>query len=395
MRPEVLLIDDERDFVDLLAQRLEARDHPALAAYDAAGGIGLMEQGALPVVVLDVNLPDRGGLEVLEEIRRRWPLTQVVMLTGQIDLGTAVAGMKLGALDYLVKPTDVEALVRAIVRAKGRFREQSESLRVADTARMASLGRLAGGVAHELLNPVNTIMQKAGWAAELMEEPEFQACPGLPEVLAELKGIEAQSRRCKEVVGTLMRMGGRIDPRPSEFEMSQVLEAVAAQVEARARERGVRVAVFCEPGLPRVTLPRAEIEQVLRLLADNALEAMALRTAGNPARKPDGAPGHAGESSAGSVGPGGLLSLGAFLGEGGVLEARVEDTGPGVPEEIAPHIFEPFFSTKDVGQGAGLGLSACKGIMRSLGGDVLLERAGGPGAVFRVLAPLPGAAPGA
>jgi len=363
MRPDILLIDDERDFVDLLAQRLEAREHPALAAYDAAGGIGLMERGALPVVVLDVNLPDRGGLEVLEEIRQRWPLTQVVMLTGQADVGTAVAGMKLGAQDYLTKPTDVEALLRAIVRAKARWRDQADSLRMADTARMAALGRLAGGIAHELLNPVNTIMQKAGWAGELLEDPEFAACPGTAEVRAELKGIEAQSLRCKEVVGKLMRMGGRIDPRASEFDLGEALETVASQMREKAQARGVALAVARGEALPPVTLPRAEIEQVLRLLAENALEAM-------------------GEA-------GGELRLEAGPGPEGMLEARVEDTGPGVPEDLAPHIFEPFFSTKDVGLGAGLGLPACKGIMKSLGGDVVLARAGGPGALFRVLAPLP------
>lgn len=366
MRPDILLIDDERDFVDLLARRLEAREHPAITAYDAAGGIGLMERGALPVVVLDVNLPDRGGLEVLEEIRQRWPLTQVVMLTGQADVGTAVRGMKLGALDYLTKPTDVEALLRVIGRAKARWRDQADSLRMADTARMAALGRLAGGVAHELLNPVNTIMQKAGWAAELLEDPEFQACPGTGEVLAELKGIEAQSRRCKEVVGKLMRMGGRIDPRASEFDLSEVLAAVGEQVREKAEARRVRLSLGQEEALPRVLLPRGEIEQVLRLLAENALEAMA-------------------ES-------GGELRIQAAHGPEGMLEVRVEDTGPGVPEDLAPHIFEPFFSTKDVGLGAGLGLPACKGIMRSLGGDVLLAQGGEGGALFRVLAPLPQAA---
>ena len=361
MRPKTLLIDDERDFVSLLAARLEARDFPVRYACDASGGIDAIGRDTPRVVVLDVNLPDRGGLEVLEEIKERWPLIQVVMLTGQSDVNTAVAGMKLGALDYLVKPVDVDRLAAVIESAGERGLTQEESLRMIETGKLAALGRLAQGVAHEINNPVNIIMQKAGWAGDLLEEPEFAACAGLGEVQAELAAIVAQGRRCRDIVAKLMSLGGRIDPRASEFDPADAVRDVAADVAERAAALKVAVELVCQPGCETVRLPRAEVEQVIRRLADNALDAMAAT--------------------------GGVLRLSVGSLPGGMARIEVEDTGPGVPEAFAERIFEPFFSTKAVGQGAGLGLSICHGVMKSLGGDVELMRAGQPGAVFALVLP--------
>jgi len=360
MRPKTLLIDDERDFVQLLAARLEARDFPVLAAYDAAGGIALAESQSPAVVVLDVNLPDRSGLDVLREMRERWPLVQVVMLTGQSDVATAVAGMKYGAADYLIKPVDIDALTGALERAVMRRMDQEENMRMIETGKLAVLGRLAEGVAHEISNPVNIMMQKAGWASELLEDPSFAACPDLPEVRAELEAIVNQGRRCKTVVGRLMKLGGRIDPRASEFAPWEAVQAGLELVRERAEAQGVALSLFCEGQSARVFLPRFEIEQVVRRLAENALDAMP----------------HGG-------------SLNAVVRDQppGVVLVELEDTGPGVPEAIAQRIFEPFFSTKEVGKGSGLGLSICDGIMKSLGGSVALTRPGGPGAVFVVTLP--------
>ncbi len=358
MRPKTLLIDDEHDFVRLLAARLEARDYPVLTAMDAASGLARVEHDSPAVVVLDVNLPDRSGLELLRELRERWPLVQVVMLTGQSDVATAVKGMKLGAADYLVKPVDIDALTGALERAGTRRMDQEESLRMIETGKLAAMGRLAEGFAHEISNPVNTIMQKAGWVGELLEDPCFAPCRDLAEVRQELEAIQAQGRRCKAVVTKLMSLGGRIDPRATEFDLCEAVDTAFKAVEERAAAAGIRCEAVFAPDVPRVFLPRAEIEQVLRRLADNALDAM-------------------------GKGPG-CLRVGVAALPGGGLRVEVSDTGPGVDPLLAPRIFEPFFSTKDVGQGAGLGLAICHGIMKSLGGEIRLADTPPPGAVFQV-----------
>lgn len=369
MRPKTLLIDDELDFVRLLAERLLARDFPVLWAVDAAQGIGLVESEAPAAVVLDVNLPDRSGLEVLGEIKERWPLVQVVMLTGQSDVATAVKGMKLGAVDYLVKPVDIGQLVRVLERAGERRLSQEESLRMIETGKLAALGRLAEGVAHEINNPVNIMMQKAGWAGDLLEEPEFAACAGLSEVQAELAAIVAQGRRCRDIVAKLMSLGGRIDPRTADFDPREAVASSLDQVRERAASLGVVIETVFDPAIAQVRLPRAEIEQVVGRLADNALDAMAAS--------------------------GGVLSVSVRSVSPASVGIEVSDTGPGVDQALAERIFEPFFSTKEVGKGSGLGLSICHGVMKSLGGSVELVRAGHSGATFAITLPASPCAPAA
>jgi len=368
MRPKTLLIDDELDFVRLLAERLLARDFPVLWAVDAAQGIGLVESEAPAAVVLDVNLPDRSGLEVLGEIKERWPLVQVVMLTGQSDVATAVRGMKLGAADYLVKPVNFDQLVRVLVRAGERRLNQEESLRMIETGKLAALGRLAEGVAHEINNPVNIMMQKAGWAGDLLEEPEFAACAGLSEVQAELAAIVAQGRRCRDIVSKLMSLGGRVDPRTVDFDPRQAVASALELVRERAASLKVKIETEFDPSVALVRLPRAEIEQVVGRLVDNALDAMAAT--------------------------GGTLTVRVRNAAPGAVGIVVSDTGPGVDDSLSERIFEPFFSTKEVGKGSGLGLSICHGVMKSLGGSVELARSAQPGATFLVTLPVsPSASP--
>ena len=361
MRPKTLLIDDERDFVQLLAMRLEARDFPVFTAFTAREGLLAVESGEPDVVVLDVNLPDMSGLDVLREIRQRRPLVQVVMLTGQSDLNTAIAGMKLGALDYLVKPVDVDVLVEALERATRRRLDQEESLRMIETGKMAMLGKLAEGVAHEINNPVNIIMQKAGWAGELLEDAP--PSPVLAEVAQELEAIQNQVRRCRAIVGKLMSFGGRIDPRPSEFCLASAVQVVLEAFKERLDTLGVRVCMDISTSLPPVTMPRAELEQVLHHLLENSLEAMA--------------PG------------GGHIEIHAQF-QDQAIDLRIADSGPGIPEHILPRVFEPFFSTKEVGKGSGLGLAICHGIVRSLGGAIDAGSPPGQGATINIRLPLPG-----
>ncbi len=363
MRPKTLLIDDEEDFVRLLALRLETRDFPVSVAFTAEEGLLAVTSQEPAVVVLDVNLPDMSGLDVLREIRQRTPLVQVVMLTGQSDLTTAIAGMKLGALDYLVKPVDVDVLVEALERATLRRLDQEESLRMIETGKMAVLGKLAEGVAHEINNPVNIIMQKAGWAGELLEDaPES---PVLKEVAKELESIQQQVRRCRTIVGKLMSFGGRIDPRPSEFSLASAVQGVLDAFQERMAELGVRVCLDISTSLPPVTMPKAELEQVLHHLLENSLEAL--------------------------VPGGGHIEISATLKDQ-AIELRVADSGPGIPDSIIARVFEPFFSTKEVGKGSGLGLAICHGIVRSLGGDIVAESTQGKGAAISIRLPLPGQA---
>jgi DNA-binding NtrC family response regulator len=107
----VLLVDDEVEFRDLLAKRLSKRKLSVLTAGEGTEALGLLASTPVDVVVLDVRMPGISGTDVLREIKARWPTIEVVMLTGHAQLDVALAGMALGAFDYLLKPVDLDALL--------------------------------------------------------------------------------------------------------------------------------------------------------------------------------------------------------------------------------------------------------------------------------------------
>ena len=107
----VLLVDDEVDFRDLLAKRLGKRKLRVSTAGDGAEALRLLASTPVDVVVLDVRMPGMSGTDVLREIKAKWPTVEVVMLTGHAQLDVALAGMELGAFDYLLKPVDLDALL--------------------------------------------------------------------------------------------------------------------------------------------------------------------------------------------------------------------------------------------------------------------------------------------
>ena len=114
---KVLLIDDEEDFVTTLAERLQLRGLQAKTATDGESGLGLVKSEPFHVVILDVLMPDMGGLEVLQRIKTLNPLIPVILLTGHGDATEGYRGMQLGAFDYLMKPFDIDELVKKIDEA--------------------------------------------------------------------------------------------------------------------------------------------------------------------------------------------------------------------------------------------------------------------------------------
>ena len=132
MTIRVLLVDDEEDFVDALAQRLEVRDFDVTTALSGADALERTEDTEIDLVILDVQMPGVDGLEVLREIKQRKPLIEVIMLTGHATVQTAIDGMKLGAYDFLLKPTETEELVEKINLAFSRKAEHDRRIQEAE-----------------------------------------------------------------------------------------------------------------------------------------------------------------------------------------------------------------------------------------------------------------------
>ena len=132
MKITVLLVDDEKDFVETLAQRLLVRDFDVVTALNGDEAVGLIQKLDIDVVILDVLMPGKDGIETLREIKNLNPLSQVIMLTGHATVETAIEGMKLGAYDYLIKPSETTDLVEKITKAYKLIAEHKDRIRQAE-----------------------------------------------------------------------------------------------------------------------------------------------------------------------------------------------------------------------------------------------------------------------
>jgi DNA-binding NtrC family response regulator len=139
---KVLLVDDEVPFVDTMIKRLTKRNLEVLPAYAGEESLKkLAENKRVEVVILDVKMPGMDGIETLKEIKKAFPLVEVIMLTGHATVESAIEGMKLGAFDYLMKPSDIDLLVEKVTEAAAKKRRHEEKIIEAQMRDITTRGR--------------------------------------------------------------------------------------------------------------------------------------------------------------------------------------------------------------------------------------------------------------
>ena len=129
---KVLLVDDEEDFAEMLSLRLIELGEKVVIAYSGQEGLDTLAKTGIDVVILDIKMPGMDGIETLREIKKQYPIIEVILLTGHGSTETAVEGMKLGAFDYLMKPADFSDLAAKLEGARKRKDEQEERIRKAE-----------------------------------------------------------------------------------------------------------------------------------------------------------------------------------------------------------------------------------------------------------------------
>jgi PAS domain S-box-containing protein len=236
--------------------------------------------------------------------------------------------------------------------------EQREALSgMVNSAKLATLGEMATGLAHELNQPVSIMALAAENTARSLRRHGAEA---IPDALQRMERIGQVAQRAKAIIDHL-RAFGRTDPGALEpISLAAAMAGATMLTGAALREAEVTLALDLPPDLPLVQGRLLLLEQVLINLLLNARDAML--EAGSPERR---------------------ITVSARA-EGDRVAVTVADTGPGIPGKVMPRLFEPFFTTKATGQGTGLGLSLCHGIMRSLGGGISAAN-GETGAEFRLI----------
>jgi two-component system, NtrC family, sensor kinase len=275
---------------------------------------------------------------------------------GRVEVGYAGARADAGEIPFLEEEREllqeIARQVGIIVEARGRSEERrllEEQLRHAD--RLATLGKLTAGVAHELNGPIGSVL---GFA-ELVSES-----PGISEqAVSDLERIRQAALLAREIIRQLMFFGRQMPPGRAPVSVNEVVEDALALLQPRLGLEAVELVRDLAPGLPTVIAEHGQLQQVVVNLVINAVQAMP---------------------------QGGRLCV-TTSAQSGKVQIVVEDSGVGMTPEIMRQIFEPFFTTKDVGQGTGLGLSVVHGIITAHGGSVSVASEPGRGARFTVQLP--------
>jgi len=233
---------------------------------------------------------------------------------------------------------------------------------VIEAGKLASVGELAAGIAHEINNPMAIMVEEAGWIEDLLQEEEFQEGANLDEFKRAVKQIKTQGKRCKEITHKLLSFARKTDPAIKVVQLNDLVEEIVALCEQRAKYSSIHINMNLMSPLPTIHASPSEMQQVLLNLINNAVDAM--------------------EKSGGSI------DITTRL-DGAYVVLDVADTGPGIPQANLARIFDPFFTTKAVGKGTGLGLSICYGIIHKMGGEISVNSAVGIGAVFHIRIPRP------
>jgi PAS domain S-box-containing protein len=230
-------------------------------------------------------------------------------------------------------------------------------------SRLALVGELMASIAHEIKQPLTSILTNAGAGLLWLDrEPRPHAAAALQEILGDIRN---QSRLAGNVFERLRALAAKRPLERRPLDVNDVVSDVLRLIDGDARRRGVALATELTPSLPALAADRVFLQQVVLNLVLNAMDAMEL--VGAQERR--------------------LVVRTRHLGE--AVEVAVSDTGPGIPADRLPRLFDAFFTTKT--EGLGLGLAIARSIVEAHGGRIWAEAPGGRGATFRLTLPVPGA----
>jgi signal transduction histidine kinase len=399
---KVLIAEDSMVMQELLKSFLREWHYEFQIAVDGQQAWEMFQSGQFSLVLTDWIMPNLDGLELIRLIRSRTAQNYVyiILLTSKSEKVDLIQAMEVGADDFLVKPCDKDELrVRLregerIITLEQSLAEQNRKLRetqaaLVESEKLASLGQLAAGMAHEINNPIafvsnnlsvlkrdvqslvqlvnlyqggQTDLQEKNpqLAAEIAQFAEECDVPWLDENLprmfeSSLKGIG----RVRDIVNNLRDFARLDEAEMDNVDINHLLESTVKILQHEVSSKAIDV-VYDFEELPKVHCGPGKINQVLHNVLLNAIQAsepgseIRLRT-----RKLDDA-----------------------------VRIECEDQGSGIQQHDLTHVFEPFFTTKPVGSGTGLGLAVSYGIIRDHGGTIEIESQVGQGTLVRIRLPL-------
>jgi signal transduction histidine kinase len=351
-----LLVEDDLSIRTTLGDLLVEEGLSVTATPNGRDALAELRAAPIPdVILLDLMMPVMDGWEFRVEQRADPMLAGIPLIAMSADMSAKARA--IAADRYIRKPIDFPELLTEIRNVV----EHAAKQRLAAADRMAALGTLASGIAHEINNPLTYVMANLNLLAGKLAEHRTTAGA---EEMAELVGeaLEGAERIRRIVKQAQMVAPVRREERLETLDLRACLEAALELTDNQIKHRALLVREYS--GRPRVRADRGRIEQLLMNLLLNAVQAI-----------PEG------RASENRI----RVSVRTLPPERVVVE--IADSGQGIPTEIQERVFQPFFTTKPVGQGTGLGLAICQGIVAALGGEISFESETGRGTTFRVVLP--------
>jgi len=380
--PKALVADDEPDMLRFLKSQL-SKHYEVLEAVDGQQAIEKAGQFLPDIILLDMMMPEKDGLQVCRELRERTS-TQgipIILLTARADEETKLTALGAGASDFLAKPfstTELHVRIKNLVESHQYQRKLSKQnlalestieqlketeMQLVQTEKLASLGRMSAGIIHEINNPLNF----ATTSLYSLRNKGKSLAPEQQEEYAEiLQDVEEGIKRVKTIVSDLRMFS---HPDTEHCDQVKVAEVVASALRFLSNEWKQNVSVetvLAEQQL--IWANKNKLIHVVTNLLQNALDAMKKKSFGN--EKPT------------------IRISGRVENGSSILSFR--DNGPGIDPEHLDKIFDPFYTTKDVGEGMGLGLSICYRIVQQYDGRISVKTEPGKFCEFTLEFPVKG-----
>ena len=285
------------------------------------------------------------------------PLERLVLASRQLAKGNLECRVKLKSKDEMGELGETFNLMASSLKDRDeRLKEHTEQ-QIMKLERLATLGQLAGGVAHEINNPLGTISIYAQMAIDELGK-DNDSCK------ENLQVVMKQTNRAGKIVKDLLEFARQFEPEMRMVNINDVLGKAIAMTTHPAKLQDVRLTTRLTQGLPSINGDSDKLQQVFVNIIVNALQAMT---------------------------KGGELTVATRLTEDNeFVEIEISDTGCGIPEEHLDKLFDPFFTTKEIGEGTGLGLSVSLGIVQRHNGSVDVRSKVGQGSTFIVRLPAEG-----
>lgn len=328
---------------------------PFLGTLFSGARVAEYEEKGRRIFVGGIWLAQKDWLLVIEEDMREE--LEPLFTTQAATWAVVGSGLGLIILGTLV-------ITRMIVAQQERNEREQAQLNeeLIQSGKMAALGKLAAGVAHEVNNPLAVIREKAGWMRDLLEEEDVKASANFVELSDAVEKIEQHVERAGKVVHRMLGFARRMEPVCHDIQVNDLLRQTAVFLDNEIHFRNIALHWELREPLPSIQSDASQIQQVILNLLNNAIDA---------------------------IGKNGNITLRTTYDHAtDMVVVSIRDDGPGMEKDTRKRVFDPFFTTKNVGQGTGLGLSISYSILAKLGGNLRFESEVGKGTEFYMHLPV-------